>query len=420
MLYNFFKPLAAFALKGFFKKIELSGLHNIPKGQPVILAANHPTAFVEPCILAAYLDRPLYFLVRGDYFRKPVYRFILQTLHMLPIFRRMDGNFTDLKNNVKTLEACSDALAQNKTIMILAEGRTKHEKRLRPIQKGTARLAFTTLFKYPGLDLSIVPVSVNFTNSLKWRSHVMIHFGSPIHVKPFFEHFSDNTVGATNHLTQKLQTEIRKKVIHIDRKKDDKTADKLLIITRNHLHSNGFSSLDGELMTIDHWNKLNEDENKTVKTALKTYFKILKSKHLDDKYVSENAHLSAIHYIKLCLGFIPAIPGVILNLIPVLVSKWIIHRRVSRKTYQTAVFIASIIGTHLLLFIITSLIAAITSLYFLIFIQPLAILTGLFTVFYWDIFNDFLKYITWKTLSNEQKNLLIKQKNTILSTFNLV
>jgi len=416
MLYSFFKPLAALALKGFFKKIILTGLENLPKDKSVILAANHPTAFVEPCILAAQLDRPLYFLVRGDYFRKPVYNFILRTLHMLPIFRRMDGNFSDLKNNVKILDACSDALAEKKTIMILAEGRTKHEKRLRPIQKGTARLAFSTLHKHPNLPLVVVPVSVNFTNSLKWRSQVMIHFGEPIEVKPFYDQFSTKPAEAVNSFTQTIHDELKKFIIHVNEKKWDKTADKLLIITRNQVKvpETKLVPLQIELTAVEKFNEKEDDTKQLIKTQLKNYFKQLKKNKLNDLQVSLNPKFSFPLFFRVLIGFLPAIPGFLLNVIPVFIAKKIIDHRVSSKTYKTPVFIASLIGVHLLFFLISIPISCLSGIFTLIFIQPLAILSGLFSVFYWDVLNEFIQNIRWWILSNDEKDQWIQERNSIL------
>ncbi|MCB0636727.1 MAG: 1-acyl-sn-glycerol-3-phosphate acyltransferase, partial [Lewinella sp.] len=145
MLYAAVRPLAKIGLQHYFRRIDVAHLDRIPKDAPVILAANHPTAFIEPCILACFGDRPLHFLVRGNLFKKGIYDKLLRSLHMLPVFRFVDGGYEDLKQNYATFAACHEALAQRKTIMILAEGRCIHEKRLRPIRKGTARIAFGTL-----------------------------------------------------------------------------------------------------------------------------------------------------------------------------------------------------------------------------------------------------------------------------------
>ena len=177
MLYPLVRPLATIAIWAFYRKIYLSNAHRIPKEGPVILAANHPTAFMEPCILACFQDRPLHFLVRGDLFKKNIFASLLRSLNMLPVYRIQDGGYSNLKNNFSTFEDCFRALKDGKAIMILAEGRTIHEKKLRPIRKGTARIAFGALDKYGEMDLPIIPVGVNYTYADQPRSEVMIDFG---------------------------------------------------------------------------------------------------------------------------------------------------------------------------------------------------------------------------------------------------
>jgi len=76
LTYRIVRPLARIALKTYFSKIYLNGLD--------------PSAFLEPCILATTLPRPLHFMVRGDLFQKPIYSAMLMSLHMIPMFRLKD------------------------------------------------------------------------------------------------------------------------------------------------------------------------------------------------------------------------------------------------------------------------------------------------------------------------------------------
>ena len=142
VFYYIVRPLARIGIWMYYRKIYIANTERIPKNKPVIIAANHPTGFMEPCIMAVFLRRPLYFLVRGDFFRKSYFNFLMRSLNMIPIFRKRDGNFRDLKSNYASFAACYEALRANRTIMIFPEGSAVHEKRLRPLQKGISRLAF--------------------------------------------------------------------------------------------------------------------------------------------------------------------------------------------------------------------------------------------------------------------------------------
>ena len=93
MLYRLVRPLATLCFLVSYRKIYFSHSENIPKDKPVILAINHPTMFLEPCLLACFLDHSLHFLARGDVFSNAFYKKLLASLHILPIFRLKDGGY---------------------------------------------------------------------------------------------------------------------------------------------------------------------------------------------------------------------------------------------------------------------------------------------------------------------------------------
>jgi len=70
MIYKIFWFWANIAIRVFYGKIEVSGLENVPKDGPLLIASNHPNGFLEPIIMACLFPRDLHFMVRGDGFRK--------------------------------------------------------------------------------------------------------------------------------------------------------------------------------------------------------------------------------------------------------------------------------------------------------------------------------------------------------------
>jgi len=196
MLYQIVKPLARWILGWNFRRIYIAGKDKLPARGPIILASNHPTAFIEPCVLASFQDRPLYFLVRGDFFKLKIFSYLLQKLHMIPVYRLKDGGFSQLKNNYSSFDTCSKALAEGKALMILAEGTSIHEKKLRPIKKGTARIAFGAFEDYNLSDIPIFPVGVNYTNSDQYRSDLMLDIGDPIFLSQYLDEYkNDQRIG---------------------------------------------------------------------------------------------------------------------------------------------------------------------------------------------------------------------------------
>lgn len=214
MIYLLVRPVARYVLRYYYRNIDLTGLENIPKDAAVVLAANHPTAFIEPCILACFQGRTLWFLARGNLFKNAFYKSLLAAVHILPVFRMEDGGYGKLKNNFGTFDACYRALSQGKAIMNLAEGRCIHEKALRPMRKGTARLALGAMQRDPTLrEVYIVPVGCNFTHADRVRDQVMIRFGAPILASEFMDEYRSSEAVAIKNLTSHLRSRLSPLVV---------------------------------------------------------------------------------------------------------------------------------------------------------------------------------------------------------------
>ena len=206
MLYYLVRPVARFVLRHYFRQIDITGLDNIPRNGAVVLAANHPTAFIEPCILACFQPRTLRFLARGNLYASSLAGRVLRALHVLPVYRLEDGGFGKLKENFGTFAECNRALSRRRAIMILAEGRCIHEKALRPLRKGTARIALGALDADITLpEVHIVPVGINFTYADRVRSTVMIRCGKPIPASAYLEAYRSDPNPALRQLTQHLR-----------------------------------------------------------------------------------------------------------------------------------------------------------------------------------------------------------------------
>jgi 1-acyl-sn-glycerol-3-phosphate acyltransferase len=206
MLYYLVRPLARYVLRYYYRRIDITGLEHIPRDAAVILAANHPTAFIEPCLLACFQPRPLHFLARGDLYKNKLADWVLRALHILPVYRMEDGGYGKLTENYDTFEACHAVLSRRRAIMILAEGRCIHEKRLRPLRKGTARVALGALEADATLpEVYIVPVGVNFVAAETVRSTVMIRCGEPLRASDYLDRYRDNQNIGLRELTDDLR-----------------------------------------------------------------------------------------------------------------------------------------------------------------------------------------------------------------------
>lgn len=214
MFYTVLKYLARLALKVYFRNVYMTGVENIPADKPVLLACNHPSAFMEACLLAVFLKRPLYFLTRGDMFKGAFMKSLLFATNQIPIYRFRDG-FEQLRENHKTFQKCYDKLDEGRMILIFSEAGTSLEKRLRPIQKGTAKLALGAMEQNLELDLEIVPVSVNYQDPRVVGSEVYFAFGEAIPVREVLAAEGGDSRRTIRKITAELQEKIGGKVVEI-------------------------------------------------------------------------------------------------------------------------------------------------------------------------------------------------------------
>ena len=233
LAYKLVRPVTRYVLKHYYRRITITGSEHIPERGPVILAANHPTAFIEPCILACFQPRELHFLARGDLFKDGPAKLALSLLNILPVYRLKDGGYGKLRNNYDTFEACYRALGAGGALMILAEGSCVHEKALRPLRKGTARIALGALAADPTLkDIAIVPVGVNFSRPERVRSDVDIACGPPIYASRFYRAYQANPAPALHALTQSLRQSLLPLVVQFPKPKHAAAGETLLSIQR--------------------------------------------------------------------------------------------------------------------------------------------------------------------------------------------
>ncbi|MEZ4988520.1 MAG: 1-acyl-sn-glycerol-3-phosphate acyltransferase [Saprospiraceae bacterium] len=329
MLYAAVRPVARIGLKRYFRRIDLADMENIPRKGAVILAANHPTTFIEPCILACYQDAPLHFMARGDFFKHRIAASLLSGVHIIPIFRLKDGGFEGLKNNYGSFERAFDVLAAGKKLMILAEGRCIHEKRLRPIQKGTARIALGALDATTIEEVYIVPVGVNYTYADRLRSDVMIRFGTPIHASEYLATYREAPNQAIVALSDELSARLAQDVIAIEQVADEPLVEHLLQIYRTQFipQVNGIThdgrQLRGEKQLVANVVALPAVKKEGLRGLCYDYFSRLERMRITDaafagKYKKQRAATS-----RLLWGALPFVVFLLWHLPPLLLAQWI-------------------------------------------------------------------------------------------------
>ncbi len=424
VFYYLVRPIARIGIWMYYRKIFLSHTDRIPKNKPVILAANHPTGFMEPCVMAVFMWRPLYFLVRGDFFRKPIFNFLMRSLNMIPIYRKRDGNFRDLKSNYTSFAACYAALKENRTIMIFPEGSAVHEKRLRPIHKGISRLAYGAFQQYPDLeDLYIVPVGVSYTYSERPRSEMMVSCGEAISVRKLIKDSDNHFARFDRALRGELTERMMDNLVHIKDQKDEPLVEHLQQIKRGKVaYESVFPVLSREdallkadrsiANPIDEWP---EDQKTSLLKESSSLLSELEKAQIPLNIFAKDSKVSAWRVLALILWAIPVWVGYVFVFLPAQYAKRIADQKVKRTEFYSPI----LLSTHLGIFLIFYTILFITSLAFSnLWIFAIAVALGLlaFGSLWW---REALQQHTWakryQKQSEDWKEDLSKKYHKILT-----
>ena len=174
MLYKLVKLLARLQLPLYAREIRINRPELLQLKGPVLLACNHPNSFLDSVFIDTLFEQPVWSLARGDAFKKSGVRSILHALKIYPVYRTSEGA-ENLHINYQTFEACRLIFKKSGIVTIFSEGKCINEWRLRPLKKGTARLAMQAWSD--GIPLRVLPVALNYSSYHRYGKNLIIHFG---------------------------------------------------------------------------------------------------------------------------------------------------------------------------------------------------------------------------------------------------
>ena len=182
MIRRIIRGILRIALRVYFRRIEVTGLENVPRDSPVIFVLNHPNGLVDPAFLLCLAPRRVAFVAKAPLFHMPVIGYLVRALDSLPAYRRQDEG-QDVSRNIETFTAARKLLARGVTIGICPEGVSHDEPRLKPLKTGAARIALAAASSGEAIDLQIVPVGLYYTEKTTFRSSALLYFAAGIPIK---------------------------------------------------------------------------------------------------------------------------------------------------------------------------------------------------------------------------------------------
>jgi len=204
------------AIKIFCRKIIINKPEILKEKGPLLLACNHPNSFLDGVIFDTLFKQPVYTLARGDAFVNGFVKKILTALKLLPVYRVSEG-VENLDSNYNTFDNCKKIFRQNGIILIFSEGKCINEWHLRPLKKGTARLAISSWDE--NIPLRVLPVGINYSSFRRFSKNLFINFGEIIEEKEVMGGSDGVRYQSFNNI---LELQLKQLVFEIDKKDKEK------------------------------------------------------------------------------------------------------------------------------------------------------------------------------------------------------
>ncbi|HXB41983.1 MAG TPA: 1-acyl-sn-glycerol-3-phosphate acyltransferase [Bacteroidia bacterium] len=352
MLWYFLRNTLFYCFHLFFKRQKIKGSEHIRQKGPMFIAMNHPNAFMDPIAFATFLFYPrTYYMARGDAFKKGLVTVLLESMGIVPIYRLRDGGYETVKKNLDSFKITYKLLDKGKKIMVFAEGLSIKERRLRPIQKGTAKMSFGYLEQGGDQELKILPVGINYSEPEKFRSYVFFNIGEPILVKDFYEDYKVQPAIAINKLTALLEERMRPLVPSLKHKENDLVIEQLQEILKKQfidVRKLNYNSPEDQQkywdFIIERLNKLTEEKPQEVESFRKEvdfYYKQIHELKLRDHLIYRAAKneslLNFANIFLLILGFPVYLVGKFLNFVPYYLAQRITAKKVKDIEFKASV-----------------------------------------------------------------------------------
>lgn len=314
----------------YFEKVIVKGKENIPADGPCILACNHPNSFLDALIITVYYEHPIFYLARGDAFKKPLGAKLLRFLNNIPMYRKEEGT-ENISKNRESFEYCLDVLKKGDSVLIFSEGICENEWYLRPFRKGTARLVYEASRDNDlKAKLKVIPVATNYSGWFGAGNKMYIEFLPALTINELY----DDQGLFLKKFNAQLRNSLIPKCVSIDKDSDIKLQNALTGFILKNL-PNG---IENAINFLDNFRQAAQAHYHEKCQDFATFTRDNKMRYYCEKGVSVFAFLVSLLIVPL---------AILLNFIPYSICKYIAEKTTHRSVFYDSVFFGSllIIGT---------------------------------------------------------------------------
>ncbi len=412
----------------FYRKVVYSGIENIPKNAPVLIAPNHQNALMDALAILFAQDSQMVFLARSDIFKSKLISKILFFFKILPVFRIRDGK-EKLKLNDLVFAKTVEIMEKNGRIAIFPEAQHTDKRHLRKLKKGIQRVGFMTEEKNNyTMNIHVIPAGIYYSNYWNFRSVLHVNFGKAILFSDYYDSYKENSAGTIidfgNHLTEeikKLMIDIRD-TEHYDTYETLREMYGVPMIKKlgntKLSQKNKFEADKKNIKAIEDFAGNNPEEFKELDNKVNKYSSLLKKFNLRDWVLEKSTSKLNIflHAIILLLGLPVFVYGAANNIVPYFLPRKITRKIKDKQFVSSIVFSLGIFSFPIIYLVLFGLFWIFSGIWWLALIYLITLpITGLLSFIYSRLFVKFLSKIKFSFNKNkaEIQELISLRKDII-------
>ncbi len=155
-----------------FWRMEIIGIENLPENGGLIIASNH-VSYLDPAVIAASLNRKVYFITKKEVFKNTFIGFILKNLNAFPVDRE--------NVDILAFKKAINILREEKILGIFPEGTRSSDGELQELKLGTIKIAMKT--GAPILPVGIIGTHKIYPRGIKFpilfKHKIIVKYGTP-------------------------------------------------------------------------------------------------------------------------------------------------------------------------------------------------------------------------------------------------
>jgi len=428
--YEIIRTYVRFALWLTHKRITVTGQHLLPDGKPIIFAANHQNALMDPLAVACTNRFQTMWLARADIFKSKTASSFLKYLKLLPVYRIRDGK-DNLSNNELIFAQVARLLEYKETVALFPEAAHSGRRQMLPHKKAIPRIALEAEAKNNfTLDLQIVPVGIYYDHYWAFNRSLIIEYGEPISIDKYRDEYLENPQKAMLSLRDEIYNRIVPLTLQINSDNYYQEYEDLRLMAGKTYSNTHFFSKNKHLQLLYAQKELvgkleqleiaqPEQFGELIKKSAK-YFNPIREANLSDRQIEKSTNASWTILFGKFLTALISLPvflaGFIFNVLPFAIPRTILRRRVKDITFlSTFNFAAGLVVFPIFYLIEATVVLALTDSWLIaiaaFLIMPFAgKLAFQLSVFY----RDFLRSMVLVALHKTQLRKITKYRTDMI------